>query len=308
MNLVLLDIPEDPRQLATWLEHKLVSLELRDLVVELEAIRSSSPDKRDFDQLLGRSLPQILENGLQELAPDTLRGLLQQPRLLVDLQERILSGGGDFWRCMEITSAHQAAIDRGWSRLQAGMGSSAGGTELAGAQPLSSKANVAPLKQETQGTVGGVPQRKLIRWASAAVAVALLVAFGLWLNQPAAAPGWGWDRPGALTASLSASDYLAHLADEADEWFRKRPDSRGALETRLREFRHGCDTLLAAAHPQLADKDRNWLKEHCRAWAGKLDQHLADLAAGKDLATVQEAADETIRKLVNALRDRSLAA
>jgi hypothetical protein len=131
----------------------------------------------------------------------------------------------------------------------------------------------------------------------------LVAVMAFWPTPPK--PGWGWDRPGALAVDLNAPEYLNHLADGANEWFKKRPETRQDLEQRLREFRRGCDTLIAAPHPQLSDADRDWLVERCRVWSGKLDQHVADLQTGTELTRVRDAADETIRKLIQALRDRT---
>jgi hypothetical protein len=119
------------------------------------------------------------------------------------------------------------------------------------------------------------------------------------------AQGWGWDRPGALPAEGSARQYLNTLADEAEEWFRKRPDDALGLARRLQEFRHGCTTLIFAEHQPLAERDRGWLVERCRAWAAKLDKHLEELEAGADVAKVREAADQTVRQLAAALRTRA---
>jgi hypothetical protein len=118
-------------------------------------------------------------------------------------------------------------------------------------------------------------------------------------------PTWGWAKPGGINESQTAGQYLASLADTANEWFNERPDSPAGLARRIGEFRQGCSMLLLSSHGPLSETDREWLKERCRTWAAKLEDHLASLEAGGDVATVRGEADETIRSLMNALRTRS---
>lgn len=274
MRLLSLDILDNHAELARWLECHLVGLELRDLIVELEAISETQKVHSSLTNLLGRELSSVLESGLVVLSPIQLRALLANPTVLFELQERVLIDGGGHWESLPISDVHQQAVNRGWERLQTAEAS-------------------APTKPAWQ-------QRSLQRVA----AVAAMVIFGgiVWLNQPPAGPSWGWDRPGALTVELSGQEYLNHLADSASEWFKKPRDTKVALAKRLSDFRHGCDTLIEAQHPQLIDEDRRWLVDKCKAWSGKLDDHLTALSTGDSVANVSQAADETINKLILAMR------
>jgi len=101
--------------------------------------------------------------------------------------------------------------------------------------------------------------------------------------------------------------YLDRLADAAGEWFKKRPDDPNALARRIGEFRQGCSVLILSPHKPLAAQDRAWLVEKCRAWAAKLDAHLAALEGGASAAQVRDEADATINKLIAALRERAQA-
>ncbi|NQV24935.1 MAG: hypothetical protein HQ518_11260 [Rhodopirellula sp.] len=278
MRLLSLDIPDNHAELARWLECHLVGLELRDFIVELEAISETQKVHSNLTELLGKELPSVLESGLVVLSPIHLRALLANPKVLFELQERVLIDGGGHWESLPISDVHQQAVNRGWERLQT--------TEPS-----------APTKPAWQ-------QRSL----QSAAAIAAMVIFGggiVWLNQPPAGPSWGWDRPGALTVELSGQEYLNHLADSADEWFKKPRDTKVALAKRLSDFRHGCDTLIEAPHRQLSDENRQWLVEKCKAWSGKLDDHLTALSAGDSVAKVSQAADETINKLILAMRTRA---
>jgi hypothetical protein len=278
VRLLSLDIPDNHAELARWLECHLVGLELRDLIVELEAISETQKVHSTLTDLLGKGLSSVLESGLGVLSPIQLRALLANPTVLFELQERVLIDGGGHWESVPISAAHQRAVHRGWERLQT-------------------------LASASQGK----PRIQQRRTLQSVAAVAAMVVFGgiVWLNQPPTGPSWGWDRPGALTVELSGQEYLNHLADSASEWFKKPRDTKVALAKRLSDFRHGCDTLIEARHSQLADVDRQWLVGKCKAWSGKLDDHLTALSTGDSVANVSQAADETINKLILAMRTRA---
>ena len=55
----------------------------------------------------------------------------------------------------------------------------------------------------------------------------------------------------------------------------KRPDDPIDLARRIGEFRQGCSVLILSPHKPLSGQDRAWLVGKCRAWAAKLDAHLA---------------------------------
>lgn len=289
MKLISLTIPDDTALWPKWIEDQLLSDDLADTVVELEVLaRAQEPGPESLDEVLGDLLPEILRNGLDGLPADAVRTLLSHPVLLLDLQERVLIEGGDYWDRVPITSEHRQQIDEQWRLIQSQLNNDSGTPVDASAPTIRDRRSVS-----------------VKIWSLAAMAAAVLVALGIWISRPAA-PTWGFDRSGLLAKDISAPEYLTSLADAADEWFKKRPDSKTALAKRLREFRHGCDTLIAAPHPQLSNEDRTWLRDRCRAWADKVDGHLADLEDGNlPVLTVRSEADRTIEKLKAALRDRA---
>jgi hypothetical protein len=120
--------------------------------------------------------------------------------------------------------------------------------------------------------------------------------------------GWGFNQPGLMTAQMSPRDYLKTLADAASTWKNQQQATKEELQKRLTEFRKGCDNLIKAPHPQLAEADRKWLIERCGAWAAKIDGHLADLQSGKSFDTVKAEAQKTIDTLVEKLNERSQSA
>src|SRR5207247_1871657 len=105
------------------------------------------------------------------------------------------------------------------------------------------------------------------------------------------ASSWGWSKPDALPTGVAAADYMTKLAEAADEWFKQRPGDSRELAKRIGEFRQGCSQLLLAEHKSLPLDERVWLINRCKTWATKLDQHLADVEAGRPVAQVLDQTD-----------------
>jgi hypothetical protein len=121
----------------------------------------------------------------------------------------------------------------------------------------------------------------------------------------ALASGWGWSRPDALPQNLSRDAYLNRLADGAQAWFNKRPADRVDLIQRITEFRQGCAVLIQSPHKPFPADDRVWLVGKCRAWEDKLGTLSAAVESGEEVDKVRGEADETINKLIAALRQRA---
>lgn len=304
MNLYALDIPDSPAELSPWLERQLAGLHIAELVAELSAIHGSNAGRgRTLDEVLGWQLPRVLEVGLGEVPQSALRELLKQPRLLVDLQERIFIEGGSYWdRLSQRADDVRHHVDAGWSRVSTMVGEGDASAERSATLRLADfERDRTPVATRSRWRSWAVT----ITAAAASLVIGIFAGDRLRPTPPQVASGWGWSRPGALAPVGSQAEYLNRLADSAEEWFKKRPDSPAALSKRLSEFRDGCSTLLLADHPPLAADTKSWLREKCRAWAGKLDTHRADVEAGQDVATILTASDETIRKLVHALRTKA---
>jgi hypothetical protein len=283
-----LDIPDNNAELAGWLESQLVGLGLADVVAGWQAFRPVSERAPGLDEVLGDARPAVLVRGLSALAPAQLKTLLQHPRLLLPLQELVLVEGGAHWQEHAHTPEHLRVASQTWEHVQ---------------RSIAPAASIA-------SSGGGIAARRS-SWAKMLTAAAVLLVgfFGWWqlqVRQPAPT-GWGWDRPGALATNVSAADYLDQLAGGASDWFQQRPEDAAALRTRLVQFQHGCDTLLSAPHAPLAAADKDWLLERCRAWRGKIDEHIAALDGGSAVQEVRDAADATVNKLVAALRERAAA-
>jgi hypothetical protein len=217
-----------------------------------------------------------------------LRQLLRQPALLLELQEIVLSAGSPFWD--RLAGGELAAmVDQGWNRLERTL-------------PLE-PVILRPRPRRWQRLVVGLV---------AAAAVILIAVLGYPVLAPLfrspeqpPAVAWGWVRPGALPSGLPPAEYLRKLADEADEWFKQRPEDATALAKRIDQLRQGCSKLIEADHPSLSAEDRAWLRERCRAWQEKFDDALAAVEAGRDPAAVRAEVDATVNRIVEVLRERA---
>lgn len=145
-----------------------------------------------------------------------------------------------------------------------------------------------------------------VEYIVSGIAAVLLVGIISWISQPTVPPGWGFNRAGALVQELPADAYLNHLADAANEWFDKRPETEKALAFRLKQFINGCQSLIDAEHTQLTEEDRDWLRERCIVWKANLEGQLADLNSGsKTTEAIREQSDATIKQMMQALHTRA---
>jgi len=302
MKVIALEIPDDPSELPAWLEQRMTGLDLAALVAELEVVHSAgavAEPPGGLDALLGDRQGAVLERGLAALPGETLRRLLVRPRLLLDLQERVLFSGGKHWqRLLDTSEDLRAPFERGRHRLPGITGYSTG--EAGGKPRALTLPNARP----------GRAWSPRLRWGIGLAVAASVLVCALWLSRETpqnveGASGWGWMRPGALAENLPAAAYLNRLADAAEDWFKKRPDEPAALAKQISEFRKGCDLLIQAEHKPLAAGDRDWLITKCRAWSTTLDTQLAALQAGKPVLEIRDEADRTIRRLIEALRQRA---
>ena len=284
MKIVALSIPDDPTQWAGWLEQQLVGLHLFELVEELKVIHELPDDPAvSLASVCGEQLARVFESGLLALSDAQVRQFLKTPRLLLDLQEQVLEHGGAYWNQLPRSEEMEQKLAASWQALSASLAS----TTVAREVPTSRR------------------QMRRRTWISGA-AVAM-VGVGLWFLSPSSR-AWGFDRAGAFTVKLDGPDYCVHLARLVDEdWTAERSKDAPSLERNLAEFIHGCDTLLAAPHPQFAqDADRQWLLEKCRLWRGKLKDQLDDLKSGKrTFAAVRNDTNKTVEKLIIALTERA---
>jgi hypothetical protein len=307
MKLLAFDVPEDPSRLPSWLESQLTGLDLGQLVAELSAIHSrEAPNGLRLQNILGDRQERVLQNGLGELPQESLRQLLLHPRLLLELQELVLIGGGPYWqRVKQPSNQMSEQLVRGLQGLE---------RLWAGNRMHASESRV----DQGQPRIRSIRERlawSLRPWAvSLATAAAVLLGVFVYhyafppTTSPAtvvAAASWGWSKPGALPEDVSANAFLNKLAEGAEEWFQRRPVDAANLAKRIQELRQGCSTLIFAEKKPLKPEDRQWLVERCRKWAETLDAHVADLESGAKPEEVLANADDTVRKFVATLREKA---
>tara|TARA_R110002095_G_scaffold200403_2_gene180629 strand:- start:905 stop:1783 length:879 start_codon:yes stop_codon:yes gene_type:complete len=288
MNLAAFDLPEETQAMQEWLAIQLTGANLSSVVAQLSAVHADQDQDLTLESVCGNQWENILQNGFSELTQTQLQQLLTHSYLLLELQEHLLLEGGDFWQKQFLSQNDDSEIIDHKLALQEQLFSLA-------TEPESVQQSVDYKKSSL---------RKIVVLGFVSVALLCVAVF---LNrQPSAPAGWGWNRPGALTADIPANQYLNRLADSANEWFKKPTETKASLITRLTQFRAGCETLINAPHPQLSAEDRVWLIERCQAWAGKLDEQIVSLQKGTtDLKTADASADALINKLVKALRNRA---
>jgi hypothetical protein len=318
---LVLDLPDDPAELAPWLDRKLVGLGLGRLVAELEVVHAGQAGgpAPALNAVLAGRLPAVLDTGLSALSRPALRELLRHPRLLLDLQERVLVDGGPYWAGLGADDVEVArAVAAGWPGVRTGL--------RAPAAPEPKGSSTLPFVPAPSASPPPYypPRDRLLRaWAVLATmaASALVLLYTVeHLNPPvpettalpanpfAGRVDWGWNRPGVLVGTGPPSAYLTLLADAASEWFDERPSTPGDLALRLGELRTGCTRLIVAGHECLQPADRAWLVDRCRDWAGKLDNAVHALERDDPVELVRSEVDATVNRLIAVLRDRAKAA
>ena len=105
--------PEDPDELASWLEQRLTSENFPHLIWILEEIYGPQCVSIPLEVILPEELSEVLESGLSSVATEQLEELLCHPGALVELHERIVLEGSDaYWnRHFSLDSVETVATD-----------------------------------------------------------------------------------------------------------------------------------------------------------------------------------------------------
>ncbi len=288
-NMIAFDIPESPDEIAKWLESIICEGDLRSLVAQLISVHGVADQRIEIDAFLAEDRQAMLAQGLCALPASKIQSLLMTPVLLLDLQQKIMAEGGDYWRDKFQSAVGQETIQR---------------TNKVIAEIL-----------EKQHVVVGKAERPGSRWSVSsllALAAGILIAIsGTWYwnsernnRQPVqVAAGWGWASESGIPAGGSAKEYLTALSNGADAWFNSRPSDNNELATRLTEFSAGCELLINADHAPLPDEDKAWLRYKCRVWKRQIDEQLAAVGQSK-LVDVLRVSDEIARDISKSLRER----
>jgi hypothetical protein len=305
MKLLALTLPDDPAEQPRWLEQRLVSLQLRRFVREWEKILGgSTPPRRSLNDLLGSQREGVLNQGLSVLSADQLHALLDQPRLLFDLQELVLVEGGPYWESVATSDdlEAQAAEDRNWLLSQL----PSFPAETAPRDPLDLEID-APAPAIARPPVGNHAIRRTRRRGLMLGALAAMVtaAATIWLVQSRSQP-WGFEQPGRFETATTAEAYFQQLVVAASDWDRTPAATAAQLRDKLIRFTRGCRQLASAPHAVLPPQKKAWLVKSCIEWSDKLDQNLASLDANTvPFEQVRDSADATVRELIGELQKRA---
>lgn len=315
MTLLLLTIPTQRAALVSWLEQNMTGLQLGKLVAELSALHQSA-EELSLQEICGEDLDQVLESGLSVLSEEQFNLLLTNPMSLLDLQEQAFISGSPYWGQLasqgtagRMAAATRPGILKEVHRLESK--TFTGGTTATVAELRVPDFN-SSLRYSPEGptriqsrTEQPTSRRPWLIGAGLTMACTAAMLF-LALRNPFAehTTGWGFDRADALTVQMTAPQFLEHLSQSGNEWFKKRPANAADLEQRLAEFSHGCQTLIDASLPQLDDPSRDWLRTKCRNWKDEIDGNLAQLQQSPErFADILSASDALIKRLTVTLRN-----
>lgn len=291
MSIALLDIPDDPAAWPSWLEGELVSLQLHQLVAQLQLLAGHSSDASLQELLIDDDIANIKAGGLGVLSQQQIGSLLKNPSVLYPLQELVLSDTEGYWQNIPCDEAHQKQADALISGIQARLDAESGLQSEHDSLP-------GPLTSET-------PKKRTGRIALlGTLATALVIGFVIRIQQPPPGPSWGFAKSDLANIEVATSaEYFNLLADAGNEWFNKTPANADQLKKRLETFSDGCQVLIEAPHDQLATSERDWLVTKCKAWKEKIDNLIVRIdEAPEELSQVQLEADEVVNRLVSALR------
>jgi hypothetical protein len=274
MTCVVLTIPDNPQQLASWLEDALTGHDLARVVRELTLLQGRELEPLrpgELAEVLGPDQTQILNAGLQQIPLSRIRQLTARPELLPELQELLLLEGSDYWQQRWQQQALPKSVGEQVTR--------------------------APAAKTSTPAVAWL--------VTLAAAIMLMVGYINWPQSTTTVAQWGWNSPQLLTADRSASEHLAAIATAGEEWFQKKPANAAELKQRISELKQGCERLIAAQHSQLQPADEKWLKDKCQAWLDKINSQLTALQDESKVPAVQQEMDAIVTKLVDTLRKKS---
>ena len=304
MKTIMLEIPDDASQWAAWMDQRMISLDLGTLVAELVVTIADPPlRERSLDEVCGGKLNRLIERGFHALESEEIGELLCRPKLLLELQERILIENPPYWRTVprssDFTDSLSSVRDKMSRLMESGQleDDALSGSHASSTVPESKMQLVT--RQKPSSRMRFLAGVGLIGTLAASV----LIGLGIWGSLTRGQP-WGFDRPGLLASKHKPSECFVQLADSAEDWFDVRPIQASKLDQRFAEFEHGCQSVIAAPYPQLPTKDREWLIGKCKDWLVVMAEHRDRLKQGDKLEEVLARADATIRKLQAALRDR----
>lgn len=292
MKPIISEIPDDHEQLAQWLEPILVGPDLRSLVSELSAIHPDSPINSNMKSILGSNLESVLQKGLHSLDATSISRLINEPISLLELQERVLTHGGTYWReIVQRQESLHATIERTRTAIKEHV----------------DKPRVAT--RRPAGRTDSSSRRTMLLSIAAGILLTATVGYALMVwssSNTTAVASWGWLADDAMPSELTPSEYLNKLSRGAEAWFVKRPRDQAGIENRINEFKQGCEKLIAAEHSNLSADQQSWLKQRLQTCLNDVEQQLAKFdSSDVQPLKIRSSVDNIIRDVIQDLKDQA---
>jgi hypothetical protein len=313
--LPALCLPDDRSEWPTWLEQQLMGYNLTKLCKQLVTLGGKHPPQFTLRELLGIQRDSVLQQGLKgPLADNQILRLIQNPALLLELQDLILEEGGDSWTQVRPTRAVSKSLETVRSKVLSQIRSTT--------EPSSSvdQAMNSGLSNATEG--GSIPDLRRAEssdnktkrdgswyWVGALLATAaaiLLIVMNPFQQPQDRGEFFAAAELRVPTETVDAT--LSRIADRIEkDWSKKPATDNASLLNRLIAFRDSCDYLidgrLDASLQGLPDAKLTDLKERCKKWKGQAETMIADLQSESPPENLREKADELMGRLKKILRN-----
>jgi len=306
MRLISFDMPDAVYEFAPWLEAQIVGLHLAELVAELAAIHHvrTLPAVSVADFLGASAFQLILTQGLKPLPTSSLQQLVSHPYYLLELQERIFTDGGPYWRNVPRSDAIQAACKQSLLMLQDKL-------TLAESLPATDGQNAAsePEMPWASTLEASAWYQRPWPWVlnlatAAAVFIIVYLSFRVPQNdfgKPEASK-LVWTSPEDLSKPASAEQYWQRLATVKRWWFSEKPANKVQLALRMGQLSQGCSVLILQEHRHLPPEAGERLRQKCRDWAKELNGYIVELQKGDaDFQEIQKKTDALVIRLSDKL-------
>lgn len=297
----VLDLPENRDAQPAWLDRMLLSPDLADSVRALQQIHQRSPQDADtlpfVEQVLGSELDRFLTTGFAALSTETVAVLLQNPELLLELQELALLCDNHHWNSVLQPDAVK-------TRLQESVSVLPGTPGLAAQTAAGAVASPRPL-------------RRLLSLTATLAAVALGAVL-LWQagprgwQDPQGISGTGLGTPALFKQDTADADrYLQRMATAVEQLLQKSDlTQQSQLVVVLQNTIKDCEIAISQPHPVLAQRTlsngetaETMFRRKCQNWQNDLSRILTDLQQGKiDVPTAGSTTTQVLQKLINRLR------
>jgi hypothetical protein len=313
--LPALCLPDERSEWPVWLEQQLMGFNLPKLCKQLVTLGGKHPPQLTLSELLGNQCDAVLQQGLRGSVPDNqIQLLIQNPALLLELQDIILEEGGDYWTQVRPTPAVSQSLETVRGKVLSQIRSN---TEPSSAvdQALNpglsdaTERGSAPDLRRAESFENNKKREGSWYWIGALLATAAAVLV-IVMNpfQPPRDQGEFFAAAELRTPAGTVDATLSRIADRIEkDWNQKPVTDNASLLNRLITFRDSCDHLidgrLDAALQGLPDAKLTDLKERCKKWKGQAETMIADLQGESPSENLKEKADELMGRLQKILRN-----